>query len=129
MARPEKVRLLVVDDHEDVRRFVEEVLLDDENIDPAFASGGEAALRMLEAQPFDLLLTDIRMPGMDGFELVRRARVIRPELRVLFMSGYAKEYKIDPSRDDFVSKPFKPRELLGCIYEIVRRKDGDWARS
>jgi DNA-binding response OmpR family regulator len=65
------------------------------------------------------------MPGVDGFELVKRARQTRPKLRVLFMSGYAAEYHIDPDRDDFVAKPFDPRQLLGCIYEILARKGGE----
>jgi DNA-binding response OmpR family regulator len=41
------------------------------------------------------------------------------------MSGYAVDYHIDPNRDDFVAKPFHPRELLGCIYEILSRKGDD----
>jgi DNA-binding response OmpR family regulator len=41
------------------------------------------------------------------------------------MSGYTAEYRLDPARDNVVAKPFRPRELLGCIYEILRRKDDD----
>jgi CheY-like chemotaxis protein len=114
------LRVLVADDDADIREFVETVLAD-EQFSASFAADGEQALRLLQTQEFDLLLTDIRMPGMTGFELVRRARAIRPELRVLFMSGFASEYKIDPRRDDFVPKPFRPRELLGCIFEIMGR--------
>jgi CheY-like chemotaxis protein len=114
------LRMLVVDDDADVREFVESVLAD-EPFEASFAAGGEEALELLRARSFDLLLTDIRMPHMTGFELVRRAREITPDLRVLFMSGFARQYKVDPARDDFVQKPFRPRELLGCIYEILGR--------
>jgi CheY-like chemotaxis protein len=117
-------RVLVVDDDIDVRAFVSS-LLADEKIDAVAAEDGSEALALLVEGEYDLLLTDVRMPGIDGFELVTRARRTRPELRVLFMSGYAADYHIDPDRDDFVAKPFHPRELLGCIYEILSRKSDD----
>ena len=115
--------VLVVDDDPDIRQFVETVLVD-EGIEAVVVPDGGEALRRLGHRPFDLLLTDVRMPGMDGFELVRRARESYPDLRVLFMSGYSREYRIDPHRDDFVAKPFRPRELLGCVYELLRRGRG-----
>ena len=114
-------RVLVVDDDPEVLRFVETVLAD-EGFEAVAAADGSDALRRLGERAFDLLLTDIRMPGMDGFELVRRARQSHPDVRVLFMSGYSREYRIDPNRDDFVAKPFRPRQLLGCVYEILARK-------
>jgi DNA-binding response OmpR family regulator len=114
-------RVLVVDDDPDIREFVETVLAEN-GFETMVAEDGLAALRALAAESFDLLLTDVRMPGLDGFQLVARAREQKPDLRVLFMSGYTAEYKIDPVREDFVAKPFRPRELLGCIYEILRRR-------
>jgi DNA-binding response OmpR family regulator len=117
-------RILIVDDDTDVRDFVC-TILDQENFDTVSARDGREALALLGNGEYDLLLTDIRMPGIDGFELVERARRARPDLRVLFMSGYAATYKIDPNRDDFVPKPFRPRELLGCVYEILGRKGED----
>jgi CheY-like chemotaxis protein len=125
------LRVLVADDDADIREFVETVLAD-EQFSATFAPDGRQALEFLEAAEFDLLLTDIRMPGMTGFELVRRARATHPDLRVLYMSGFAAEYRIDPRRDDFVPKPFRPRELLGCIFEIMGRgrgADADDARG
>jgi two-component system, cell cycle response regulator CpdR len=114
-------RILVVDDDIDVREFVSTVLAD-EDFDAVAAQDGGEALALLSDGEYDLLLTDIRMPGIDGFELVRRARRAQPDLRVLFMSGFSAQYDIDPNRDDFVAKPFRSRELLGCIFEILARK-------
>jgi two-component system cell cycle response regulator CpdR len=71
--------------------------------------------------PATLLLTDLRMPGIDGLELARRAKELNPDLRTLFMSGYAARYRIDPSREDFIGKPFLAHELIGCVYEILGR--------
>jgi CheY-like chemotaxis protein len=117
----DRLRLLVVDDDADLRTFVETVLAS-EQIEACFAADGGAALALLESRTFDLMLTDVRMPAIDGYELARRARLLRPELRVLFMSGYANDADLDPARDGFVPKPFRPRELLGCIYEIAGRR-------
>ena len=101
MAAP---RILVVDDDTDVRDFVQTILVE-ENFDAVSAHDGREALALLGKGEYDLLLTDIRMPDIDGFELVQRARRARPELRVLYMSGYASDYHIDPDREDFVPKP------------------------
>jgi two-component system cell cycle sensor histidine kinase/response regulator CckA len=112
--------VLVVDDDPDIRTFVETILVE-EGIEAVVAPDAQEALRCLAERCFDLLLTDIRMPDLDGFDLVQRARRAYPELRVLFMSGYSREYRLDPERDEFVAKPFRPRELLGCVYEILSR--------
>jgi CheY-like chemotaxis protein len=124
----ESIRILLVDDDPEVRDLVATVLEEAEIQVVRAADGSEALLRMLEEGPFDVLVTDLRMPGIDGFELARRVRQSRPETRVLFMSGYASEYHIDPERDDFIGKPFRPRELLGCVYEIMGRGTGGQPR-
>ena len=116
--------VLVVDDDCDARSVVETVLRDD-GIRVVGVSDPVDALLMLQARHFDLLLTDIRMPTMDGLELARRARELRPALRVLFLSAYAKELNIDPVREAWVMKPFRSHELLGCIYETLSRNTGE----
>jgi DNA-binding response OmpR family regulator len=113
-------RILVVDDDQGVRTFVEAVLAES-GFEAVAVAGGAEALQALDRSAFDLLLTDIRMPEMDGFELVKRARRSHPGLRVLFISGYASEYPIDWARDDFLAKPFRPRHLLDRIDEILGR--------
>jgi DNA-binding response OmpR family regulator len=118
-----RLRLLVVDQDEDVREFVETVLTR-EGIAARFTADGAAALALLAAEEFDLMLTELRPQGIDARELARRARRLRPELRVLFMSADADDAGIDPVLDGFVPKPFRPRELLGCIYEIAGRGPG-----
>ena len=115
--------VLVVDDDSETRSVVE-TFLRDEGIRVVGVSDPVDALLRLQTRDFDLLLTDIRMPTMDGFELARRARELRPWLRVLFLSAYAKELDIDPVREAWVMKPFRRHELLGCIYETISREGG-----
>ena len=76
---------------------------------------GTAALPLVEAESFDLLLTDIVMPEMDGIELAQRAGEIRPEMRVMFITGFAavtlKAGKAMPQAR-VLSKPFHLRDLV-----------------
>jgi len=116
-------RVLVVDDNAE-NRALAKAALEDEDVPVVLAATGAEAIAEFSRLKPDMVLLDIRMPGMDGFELVRRARESHPDLRVLFMSGYSREYRLDPERDEFVAKPFRPRELLGCVYEILGRGRG-----
>jgi CheY-like chemotaxis protein len=115
------VRILVVDDDPDVRELIATVLAD-VNFEIVQAKDGAEALAQLGRAPVDLLLTDIRMPGMDGLELVKRAKAMNPDIRTLYISAYAAKYRLDPDREDFVGKPFVTHELVGCVYEILARK-------
>jgi two-component system cell cycle response regulator len=77
---------------------------------------GEEALDALARAPSDVLLTDIVMPGMRGFDLVRRAKELRPAMTVIVMTGFAEEFSYDEAiragAADFIKKPFAVHELL-----------------
>ena len=87
---------------------------------------GTAALALLEQDGFDLLLTDIVMPEMDGIELAQRAAVIAPEMRVMFITGFAavalKAGKAAPSAK-VLSKPFHLRDLVAEVDRIFQTED------
>ncbi len=74
----------------------------------------------------DLLLTDIVMPGMNGYELAMRLKNINPELKVLFMSGYSDGFitgkGIIPEDIEYVKKPFTVSSLNQCVREILNRQ-------
>ena len=80
-------RILVVDDEEGVRTFVAEALATDGHSVAQAANGEEAAARLGE-QAFELLVTDLRMPGMDGMDLLRRVRTDQPELEVIVLTAH-----------------------------------------
>ena len=88
------------------------------------ADNGEEALEQLaKAEHIDLLISDVVMPGMDGPTVVREARKSRPDLKILFMSGYAEEQlrnSIDIENVNFLPKPFSVTELA----EAARRAAG-----
>ena len=117
MASPAKVVMVVEDD--DLVRDVIEATLDHAGYHVlAFARGSEA-LQALASSPVDALLTDIMMPELDGFELSDKARAIRPDLPIIFMTGYHDiELEGRPSRA-FLRKPFRPDELTSTMRKVI----------
>jgi heterodisulfide reductase subunit A len=82
------IRIVVADDEEIVLSLLRDTL-EDEGHAIEVAANGPEALKLIEASPPDLIITDIRMPHMDGIELASRARQLCPDLVVIFMTGYA----------------------------------------
>ena len=84
---------------------------------------GEGALEALEREVFDLLLTDIVMPGIDGIELARRAAKLQPGLKVMFITGFAavalKNRDQTPQGARILSKPFHLRHLVEEVDSIL----------
>ncbi|MGA7673863.1 MAG: ATP-binding protein [Rhizomicrobium sp.] len=116
--------ILLVEDEEAVRSFAARALrMRGYNV--LEASGGEEALEIVRkaAAPIHLLITDVVMPSMDGPTLVRAVRRIRPEMPVIFMSGYAEEAfrRNDEKAEDlhFLPKPFGLKQLAAKVKEVL----------
>ncbi|HEX6634031.1 MAG TPA: response regulator, partial [Usitatibacter sp.] len=128
---PEPERILVVDDNADMRQYVARLLAPRWRV--ATAVDGEAALQMLAQEAFDLVITDVMMPRVDGFELVRRMR-LDPALAVLpvvMLSARAGEEAriegLEAGADDYLVKPFGARELVAQVKSqlaILRARRG-----
>ncbi len=120
-------RVLLVEDEDPVRRLTERILAAN-GYEVVSAPSGAAALERLSDGdgPFDLLLTDVVMPGILGPELADEATALRPELHVLFMSGYVHQMieRLESDREGFafVEKPFGADDLL---LGVRRALDGD----
>lgn len=88
------------------------------------ASDGEEALEIIRTRPIDILVTDIRMPGMDGLELTGEAKAINPELKIIVISGHAEfelaQASIRLGVEDYLLKPFRTKRLL----EVVEKARG-----
>ena len=83
----ERARVLVADDKENMRRLVARILADAATVEEA--EDGARALALVASRPYDVVVTDIRMPGADGFELLAAVKARAPETEVVMMTGYA----------------------------------------
>jgi CheY-like chemotaxis protein len=109
-----------VDDDEDVRQ-VSVAMLRELGYRVHVASNGQEALSFLQKPDrIDLLVTDLVMPGgISGTALARRARLIRPSLKVLLATGYAGMEPTEAEGFPIIYKPFRPTELGGMIAELL----------
>ncbi|GAB4441993.1 MAG: response regulator [Chloroflexi bacterium OHK40] len=119
--------VLVVDDEEPVVRLIGRLLHDMGHRATAVTSG-DAALEMLGREPFDLVLCDVKMPGLNGFELVNAMRERSPDLaeRVIFITGDtlspATRTRIERSGNLFLPKPFSIEQLELALQSLVKRR-------
>jgi CheY-like chemotaxis protein len=114
-------RVMVVDDEPMIRRFVSSVLRGS-GYDVVDAETPEQAATIMEGNPhFDLLVTDVVMPNVNGCELASRVMVTQPTLRVLFMSGYDASGAClsNVPGSCFLRKPFRVPELLERVREVL----------
>ncbi len=116
---PERPLLLVVEDEPLVRELV--VLeLEDAGYDVVQAEDGPAALAILEREPgVRLLFTDIRLPGgMTGWDIAEHARALRPDLPVIYTTGYSSEDLRLVAGAHFLKKPYRPAHVIAAISEL-----------
>ncbi len=118
-----KKRILAVDDDGLVRRSLE-ILLRDAGFEPTVASGGQEALGFLTQRHFDLLITDIRMPGMDGLQVIRAVRDYCQEMKKdpipeIVLTAYndeaVRQSAVRLGVKEFLLKPFKIDEFLKVL--------------
>lgn len=120
------MRLLLVEDQGKVARFIHRGL-EEEGYAVDVASSGEDALAMAEVTPYDLVLLDLMLPGMDGLEVCRRLRRKRSRASILMLTARDsvedRVTGLDVGADDYLAKPFAFAELLARIRALLRRHE------
>jgi len=124
----EQVRVLVVDDEEIVLKSVRKVLKDDDEhefcIDTALSA--DEGLELVEGKTFDIVVTDLMMPGIDGLEFIRRIRQIDNKSRIIMITGYATmRTALQALREgafEYIAKPFTKEELKSVVKNAARKK-------
>ncbi|ANC90482.1 HAMP domain-containing protein [Azospirillum humicireducens] len=106
---------LVAEDNDDVRQVMRQQLVDLGFSVVEAASGDEAAELVEQIDGLSLLVSDIVMPGLSGVELARRARLLRPDMRVVLVSGFTVEYGDIPADAVILGKPWDKRDLVAAI--------------
>ncbi len=116
------ISVLAVDDDPNMQRLIQ-IYLDPAKFDVTSVSSGKMALHRLETQNFDLLISDIQMPQMDGIDLVQEVRRRDSNLPVIIISAFGKSTRVqqilDAGADVILDKPFEQRKLLGIINKLL----------
>jgi DNA-binding NtrC family response regulator len=119
-----QIKILVVDDEEHVRTSLS-FWFREEGFEVAVAATGREALEQLRTGPPQILLVDIRMPGMDGLELQRRVKELLPDATVIIMTAYAAvDSAVQALKDgayDYIVKPFNPEDLSRLVHKAAER--------
>ncbi|PKP53065.1 MAG: Fis family transcriptional regulator [Bacteroidetes bacterium HGW-Bacteroidetes-1] len=119
-----KISLLVVDDEESVRDSLLNWFIED-GYKVACAESAKKALSMLETENFDIILTDVKMPGMDGLEMLKRIKALKNEAIVIIMTAFATvDTAVQALKDgafDYVTKPFDPDDLSHLIRNAAKQ--------
>lgn len=119
-------KILVVDDEETMRNSLAEILrLDGYHV--AVAASGAAAIEMIQAEPFDLMLLDLKMPGIDGLEVMRAAFSISPDTMVVMLTAHGSlESAIEALRHeafDYLLKPSSPEQIRRSVEGALARRE------
>ena len=115
-------KILLAEDDNDMRRFLVKAL-ENAGFEVSSFDNGLSAYKRLREEPFEMLLTDIVMPEMDGIELARRATEIDPDLKVMFITGFAavalNAGGQAPKNAKVLSKPVHLRELVNEVNKML----------
>ena len=119
------IRTILVADDEASIRHVLTLVLAQRGFDVRAVSNGQEALAELASRPYDAVISDVRMPGVDGLSLLRRALAAYPALTFVVMSAYGVDAALEAVAQgayDYVAKPFKPEEMVLVLRKAEERR-------
>ncbi len=121
-----EMKILVVEDDEAMRSLLKD-LLDEEGFAVESVSNGFDALRKLMDQPFDLIITDIQMPGLTGLDLLPRIKKLQPRAPVIVITAFGSEQvqkrSFEKGATGYLEKPIHIHKLRGLIHEMISPKE------
>lgn len=126
--------VLIVDDEKNIRMTLSQAL-ESLELDTDTAVNGEEALAKLEEKHFGLILLDLKMPGMDGMEVLRKVREARPDIKVIIITAHGTIESATEAMKlgavDFLQKPFAPEEIRELVTKVLDRDtiEADKAKS
>jgi two-component system phosphate regulon response regulator OmpR len=124
--KPERIdKILVVDDDARIRDLLRRYLTQ-EGFEVLQAEDGKGLTRVLQREPVDLIVLDLMMPGEDGLSVCRRLRGANDRTPIIMLTAKGEDIDrivgLEVGADDYLGKPFNPRELLARIHAVLRRR-------
>lgn len=120
-------KILIADDEEKIREMIGKYAKH-EGLEVALAKDGLEALELFKKEDFDVVILDVMMPNMDGFETLKKMKEVK-DVHCIFLTALGEEsdrlYGFDTGGEDYVTKPFSPKELMFRIKVILRRYSKD----
>lgn len=119
-----KPKILICDDEEGIREALKLIL--EENYDLSFCSDGGKCLSTLKDGPkFNVVLLDIKMPKINGLEILKQIKSVNPQIKVIMVTGYRSvetaEEAVKAGANDYVLKPFTSKDVLGSVTRVLSR--------
>lgn len=122
-SKPDKI--LVVDDDSRIRELLKRYLTQ-EGFEVYLAEDGKSLTRVMQRETVDLMVLDLMMPGEDGLSICRRLRAANERLPIIMLTAKGEDVDrivgLEVGADDYLGKPFNPRELLARIHAVLRRR-------
>ena len=122
----EQIRILVVDDEAVIRDGIARIL-ERNGMNVSKSSGGRAALAMIQDTDYDLAITDLKMPGMNGIEVLKAIKILQPEVPVIMITGFSTiDTAVEAMKNgafDYISKPFTPEQLTEKIAAALEQRE------
>jgi excisionase family DNA binding protein len=120
---PTRTRVLVVDDEASIRDLLLKTLSLNDEYDVDVAPDGRSALERMRLYPYDLLIADLKMPGMDGLTVIREARRYKADLRVIIITGFSTESSaidaVNLGVSGYLTKPFRVPQVLAAAAKAL----------
>ena len=122
----QKAHILIVDDEDAVRQSLADFLSERMACDIFQAKDGLSALGILREKPIDLMILDIKMPGISGIDVIKKTKEITPELMVLVMTKWDSSHVVEAAMKagavDYIPKPISMKEFGPKVKELLARK-------
>ncbi len=119
-------RILLAEDDRDNRNILK-VMMNRIGVDVKIASDGKEALEIFNRFHFDMVITDVKMPKLDGIGLLKEIREVKPNMPVVLITGFDKESSMKLAEDEenlyFLRKPFRQKQLLDTINKILKNNN------
>jgi DNA-binding NtrC family response regulator len=126
------IKVLVVDDEEVIRKGICRVM-EGMGYQAESSESGFGAIEKLQKAPFNIVITDLKMPGMDGIEVLKAIKILQPDVPVIIITGYSTvDTAVDAMKNgafDYIAKPFTPKQIIKMVEKALEQRTVQMQRS